>query len=307
MEQMELRVLSSQINSNDNELVVEGLVNKTESLSHILGKHKRFREKIKKGAFQEAINESRRIDFLAEHKQDFLLATTENNSLELWEDEEGLKMRAKIAPTSYGKDFYTLMSEKLVSHMSFGFRVLKDSWKSGIDGIYERTVEKLELKEVSVVRNPAYPASAISARGIELVEDVEIPDEVRSEEVQEEKVEEVVVEEQPQETKPTVTMTIDSTEVAKQLFEMLKNEGMTFVGKESTQEQTEVEENSTQEEVQVEEEKTQEEQQTEVQETQEKIENDSETTQEKVEEGQKDNSEAILGLLHKYKELQKLK
>ena len=76
IEQMELRVLSSQINSNNDELVVEGLVNKTESLSHVLGKHKKFREKIRKGAFQEAINESRRIDFLAEHRQDFLLATT---------------------------------------------------------------------------------------------------------------------------------------------------------------------------------------------------------------------------------------
>lgn len=297
IEQMELRVLSSQINSNNDELVVEGLVNKTESLSHVLGKHKKFREKIRKGAFQEAINESRRIDFLAEHRQDFLLATTENNSLELWEDDEGLKMRAKIAPTSYGKDFYTLMSEKLISHMSFGFRVLKDSWKSGIDGIYERTVDKLELKEVSVVRNPAYPASAISARGIELVEDVEIPDEVRSEEVQEEKVEQPVVEPKAQE--PTVNVTIDTNEVANKLFEMFKNEGITFVGKQNVDTQTvdeKVEE--TQVEEPIVEEQSQEVKEEVVQE---------EVKQDDNEVAKKDNSEEILGLLHKYKELQKLK
>ena len=297
IEQMELRVLSSQINSNNDELVVEGLVNKTESLSHVLGKHKKFREKIRKGAFQEAINESRRIDFLAEHRQDFLLATTENNSLELWEDNEGLKMRAKIAPTSYGKDFYTLMSEKLISHMSFGFRVLKDSWKSGIDGIYERTVDKLELKEVSVVRNPAYPASAISARGIELVEDVEIPDEVRSEEVQEEKVEQPVVEPKAQE--PTVNVTIDTNEVANKLFEMFKNEGITFVGKQNVDTQTvdeKVEE--TQVEEPIVEEQSQEVKEEVVQE---------EVKQDDNEVAKKDNSEEILGLLHKYKELQKLK
>ena len=297
IEQMELRVLSSQINSNNDELVVEGLVNKTESLSHVLGKHKKFREKIRKGAFQEAINESRRIDFLAEHRQDFLLATTENNSLELWEDDEGLKMRAKIAPTSYGKDFYTLMSEKLISHMSFGFRVLKDSWKSGIDGIYERTVDKLELKEVSVVRNPAYPASAISARGIELVEDVEIPDEVRSEEVQEEKVEQPVVEPKAQE--PTVNVTIDTNEVANKLFEMFKNEGITFVGKQNVDTQTvdeKVEE--TQVEKPIVEEQSQEVKEEVVQE---------EVKQDDNEVAKKDNSEEILGLLHKYKELQKLK
>ena len=297
IEQMELRVLSSQINSNDNDLVVEGLVNETESLSHVLGKHKKFREKIKRGAFQEAINESRRIDFLAEHRQDFLLATTENNSLELWEDSEGLKMRAKIAPTSYGKDFYTLMREKLISHMSFGFRVLKDSWKSGVDGVYERTVEKLELKEVSVVRNPAYPASAISARGIELVEDVEIPDEIRSEEVQEEKVEQPVVEPKAQES--TVNVTIDTNEVANKLFEMFKNEGITFVGKQNVDTQTvdeKVEE--TQVEEPIVEEQSQEVKEEVVQE---------EVKQDDNEVAKKDNSEEILGLLHKYKELQKLK
>lgn len=294
MEQMEVRVLSSHINSNDNDLVVEGLVNQTESLSHVLGRHKKFREKIKKGAFQEAINESRRIDFLAEHKQDFLLATTENNSLELWEDNEGLKMRAKIAPTSYGKDFYTLMSEKLISHMSFGFRVLKDSWKSGIDGIYERTVEKLELKEVSVVRNPAYPASAISARGIELVEDVEIPDEIRSEEVQEEKVEEVV-EEKPQETnQTTVNVNIDTNEVATKVLEMLRNEGLVVGHQGTKEEKKEPVEEPKQEPV--------------VEEQPQKEEKINETIQEeKVEETKQDNGEAILGLLHKYKELQKLK
>ena len=295
MEQMEVRVLSSHINSNDNDLVVEGLVNQTESLSHVLGRHKKFREKIKKGAFQEAINESRRIDFLAEHKQDFLLATTENNSLELWEDNEGLKMRAKIAPTSYGKDFYTLMSEKLISHMSFGFKVLKDSWKSGIDGIYERTVEKLELKEVSVVRNPAYPASAISARGIELVEDVEIPDEIRSEEVQEEKVEEVVVEEKPQETnQTTVNVNIDTNEVATKVLEMLKNEGL-VVGNQGAKKEDEEPVEEPKQEPAIEEQPQKEE---EVKET---------IQEEKVEEIKQDNGEAILGLLHKYKELQKLK
>lgn len=295
MEQMEVRVLSSHINSNDNDLVVEGLVNQTESLSHVLGKHKKFREKIKKGAFQEAINESRRIDFLAEHRQDFLLATTENNSLELWEDNEGLKMRAKIAPTSYGKDFYTLMSEKLISHMSFGFKVLKDSWKSGIDGIYERTVEKLELKEVSVVRNPAYPASAISARGIELVEDVEIPNEIRSEEVQEEKVEEVVVDEKPQETnQTTVNVNIDTNEVATKVLEMLKNEGLVIGRQGAKEEDKEPVEEPKQEPI--------------VEEQPQKEKEVKETIQEeKVEETKQDNGEAILGLLHKYKELQKLK
>jgi len=178
MEQIELRVLSSTLTANDEEMVVEGLVNQTDAWSHTLGLNKRFREKISKGTFTRAINEVSRIDFLGEHRTDLLLATTENNSLELWEDDEGLKMRAKIAPTSYGKDFYTLMKTKMINHMSFGFKVVKDEWRKASDGIFERTVSGLELKEVSVVRNPAYPQSAIAARGIDVVEDVEIPNDI---------------------------------------------------------------------------------------------------------------------------------
>lgn len=178
MEQIELRVLSSELNTNEEDMVVEGIVNKTGDWSHTLGRAKRFREKINKGVFTRAIKAEDRIDFLAEHRQDLLLSSTENGSLELWEDEEGLKMRAKIAPTSYGKDFYTLMKHKMINHMSFGFRVIKDSWKKGADGIFERSVDEIALKEVSVVRNPAYPQSAIAARGIEVVEDLEIPSEL---------------------------------------------------------------------------------------------------------------------------------
>ena len=59
--------------------------------------------------------------------------------------------------------------------MSFGFRTIKDNWKSTNSGVYERTIEELELFEVSVVRDPAYSQSTISARGIDLVTEVEIP------------------------------------------------------------------------------------------------------------------------------------
>lgn len=186
MEKLELRMMQTSISTNEDGMVVEGLVNKTESWSHVLGVRKKFREKISKGAFDKAIQVAPRIDFLAEHDSSKLLATTENGSLELWEDEEGLKMRAHICPTSYGKDIYELMKSEIVRHMSFGFKVVSDKWKKLSNGTFERIVESLELSEVSVVRNPAYPQSAIAARGIELVEDVEIPNDILEERSQEE-------------------------------------------------------------------------------------------------------------------------
>lgn len=181
MDKLELRVTPTSLTIEDGDMIVEGLVNRTECWSHTLGIRKKFREKISKGAFSRAIQDAERIDFLAEHDTSRLLSTTDNDSLELWEDEEGLKMRATICPTSYGKDMYELMKHKLVNHMSFGFKVISDKWKKLANGTYERTVERLKLLEVSVVRNPAYPQSAIAARGLELVEDVDIPDDVQEE------------------------------------------------------------------------------------------------------------------------------
>ena len=195
MKKLEVRLINSSLNVEDDSLVVEGLVNETEKWSHVLGVRKKFRERICRGAFAKAIDANPRIDFLCEHDANKLLATTENNSLQLWEDEQGLKMRAIICPTSYGKDIYELMKSNIVNHMSFGFRVLSDKWKKLSNGIHERTVEELELLEVSVVRNPAYPQSAIAARGTELVEDVDIPDCIEDEERTEQDMNETIAQE----------------------------------------------------------------------------------------------------------------
>lgn len=174
---MELRSQSVQLKSNG-DLVVEGYVNQTGALSNILGTAKRFREKIAPGAFRRAIeSRNREIDFLAEHNKDKVLASTRNGSLKLREDEKGLWMSATITPTSYGKDYYELISSRLISNMSFGFRSIKDSWQL-VEGMAIRTVEQLELFEVSAVREPAYSQSIISARGIDLIEEVEVPEEI---------------------------------------------------------------------------------------------------------------------------------
>jgi HK97 family phage major capsid protein/HK97 family phage prohead protease len=181
---MELRVQNAELRSSDNgTLTVSGYVNKTEQLSNVLGASKRFVEKIARGAFQRAIqNASRDIDFLAEHDSKKILASTRNNSLTLTEDSQGLFMEAVIAPTTYGKDMYTLIDSGIFKNMSFGFRSIRDSWKAQASGIYERTIHELELFEVSVVKDPAYSQSTIAARSIELIEEPEINVEEKEEE-----------------------------------------------------------------------------------------------------------------------------
>lgn len=174
---MELRSTQTSLKSNG-DLVVQGYVNQTDSLSELLGTTKKFREKIAPGAFKRAIESRKRdIDFLAEHDNKKILASTRNGSLELREDDKGLFMSATITPTTWGQDTYELISSGLVSNMSFGFRTLKDSWQY-VKGVAIRTIEQLELFEVSVVKEPAYTQSSIAARGIDLIEEVQIPKEI---------------------------------------------------------------------------------------------------------------------------------
>ncbi|WP_258832397.1 phage major capsid protein [Peribacillus frigoritolerans] len=172
---MELRFNKTDIQTNeDGSMTVSGYVNKTETKSNMLGRNQKFKEVIKRGAWQRAIDNAKEIHFLAEHDNTKILASTRNGSLELREDDQGLYMEATISPTSWGKDYHQLIKDGILQNMSFGFRSVKDAWRN-MGSHFERTVNELELFEVSVVRDPAYSNSTISARGIDVVEDIEIP------------------------------------------------------------------------------------------------------------------------------------
>ena len=173
----EVTLESVTTSETDTDLVVEGYVNETGKWSHKMRSKKGpFIEKIMPGAFKKALKNNNDIHFLAEHDSNKILASTRNNSLTLSEDEKGLKMKASISKTTYGKDYYQLIKDGILRNMSFGFFPIKDTWKKNSQGILERSISELALFEVSVVTNPAYPTTAISARGLNLVEEVEVPE-----------------------------------------------------------------------------------------------------------------------------------
>lgn len=184
MKRIELRANDITLTSTetDNSLVVEGYVNETNKWSYKMKSKKGlFIEKIEKGAFKRALDKGLDIHFLAEHDKSKILASTRNGSLTLTEDEKGLLMKATISKTSYGKDYYELIKDGILRNMSFGFNVIKDSWNKTIDGTLERSIKDLNLFEVSVVTNPAYPQSNIQSRGMDLVKEVEVS-EIKEEE-----------------------------------------------------------------------------------------------------------------------------
>jgi HK97 family phage major capsid protein/HK97 family phage prohead protease len=173
MTKLELRQIDVELSGakqENGDLLVSGYVNQTGQWSQPLGREKRFVEKIEPGTFQRALDKGNDIHFLAEHDNKLLLASTKNDSLTLREDDKGLFMEARISPTSWGKDYHQLISDGLLTNMSFGMGVSADKWEKRDDGTYERSISDLTLAEVSVVRNPAYVQSSIQARSIELIE-----------------------------------------------------------------------------------------------------------------------------------------
>lgn len=181
--QMEIRSLPIKMSSNVNDgvLSVSGIVNGAGSVSEILTNPKngrQFRETIAPGVFAKAISNASRIDFLSQHDKTQILSTTDNKSLQLQETEKGLEMRADISSTTWGKDTFQLIKDGIIKGMSFGMRVSDDNWSMGSDGIPMRTINGINLFEISAVRNPAYKNSEIEARDIDIINDIEIPDNI---------------------------------------------------------------------------------------------------------------------------------
>lgn len=181
--QMEIRSLPIEMSSNVNDgiLSVSGIVNGAGSVSEILTNPRngrQFRETIAPGVFAQAISNASRIDFLSQHDKTQILSTTDNQSLQLQETEKGLEMRADISSTTWGKDTFQLIKDGIIKGMSFGMRVSDDNWSMGSDGIPMRTINGINLFEISAVRNPAYKSSEIEARDVDIINDIEIPDNI---------------------------------------------------------------------------------------------------------------------------------
>ena len=112
-----------------------------------------FTEIVKPGAFKRSLQSRNRMMLLWNHDTSNPLASTRNGSLQMVEDERGLKVTATLPDTTLGRDIAELVRTGVVDAMSFGFSVKKDSWSQ--DG-QTRYLEDVSLYEVSLVSTPAY-------------------------------------------------------------------------------------------------------------------------------------------------------
>jgi len=163
--------------ADDGGFTIEGHAAVFDSASYPLpdGRGGTFVEQVKRGAFRSSLqNPEGPTAFLVNHDPNLLLASTHSAppTLELWEDPKGLRLRARVAPTSYAEDLRVLMERGDVAGMSFGFTVEADRWWQDAQGRTRRDIQRIgRLTDVSIVTaSPAYaePSSEITSRGADV-------------------------------------------------------------------------------------------------------------------------------------------
>jgi uncharacterized protein len=147
-----VNVIDLEVRETGDGMTFEGYAAVFNSESEDLGG---FREYIAPGAFKRSLQSRNEVKLLWNHDAGEPLASVRGGTLKLTEDDRGLKVEARLANTSRGRDVAELIRSKTVDSMSFGFSVIKDTWEGNV-----RTLNAVRLFEVSLVSFAAYQQTA---------------------------------------------------------------------------------------------------------------------------------------------------
>jgi HK97 family phage prohead protease len=121
--------------------------NKFEGYASFFNNIDAYDDIIEKGAFKKTIAENRnRIKVLWQHDSSEPIGIPE----ELYEDENGLYVKAKISMTDTGKKAMTLIKDGVITEMSIGYDVMKDDYKM-LGNRRVRLLKEVRLWEFSPV------------------------------------------------------------------------------------------------------------------------------------------------------------
>ena len=167
------------LDTSDDVMKVSGILNIPNAQSAPLtGKDgSAFIETIQPQAFTQAITNAPQIDLLAMHDPSLLLASTDNDSLNLTQNGDGnIQIDATLANTQPAKDTYAMIQNGLMGGLSFGMYVNNCTWGVADDGVTPlRTITDLDIFEVSIVRHPAYESTTIETRNISGTKNIDVP------------------------------------------------------------------------------------------------------------------------------------
>ena len=161
--------LGYQENENQ-EMILEGYAVVWDSETLMGTEERGYYEVIAKGSIDESALKD--VPFKVNHNDiNLILARTRNDSLQLSIDDKGLFFRAKLQNDVQSHvEIYNMVKTGLLDKMSFAFTV-KEHEIDRSGKLPRRTIKKIDkLFDISVVTVPAYDATDVQARSIELVE-----------------------------------------------------------------------------------------------------------------------------------------
>lgn len=133
------------------------------TMSYDLG----FREVLQKNCFADSLA-SNPVACYRDHNPEMLLGKTQSGTLQVSEDDKGLKFSVKLPDTTYANDLINLMERADAYECSFGFSVASDGdeWSQLPNGEILRTITKAVLYEGSILTGPpaAYPNTSANLR-----------------------------------------------------------------------------------------------------------------------------------------------
>lgn len=127
-----------------------------------------FREVIRRGAFAEAIGRDD-IHALYNHDYAFVLGRKKAGTLQISEDDHGLKVEITPSDTQFARDMVKNIRDGNIDQMSFAFTMEggKQTWDETGE-MPLRSIDKVgALWEVSIVPRGAYPTTEIGLRSLE--------------------------------------------------------------------------------------------------------------------------------------------
>ena len=127
-----------------------------------------WQERIAEGAFASAIGRDD-VVFLINHAG-LPLARTRSGTLELSEDDRGLRMKASLDMSDPDvRAIVPKMKRGDLDKMSFAFVPTRQKWDDkDKNKMPRRTIEEAELYDVSIVTTPAYEGTEIGLRSLEI-------------------------------------------------------------------------------------------------------------------------------------------
>lgn len=123
-----------------------------------------FQEVVSPGAVTDTLSSNNNIFLLNNHNTSQPIASTRAGNLRLTTDSRGVHFSADVdTRISYNNDLALSVEAGVTAGCSFGFRTLKDSWKDE-QGTAIRTLDQIELLELTVTSSPAYLQTQVDVR-----------------------------------------------------------------------------------------------------------------------------------------------